>query len=93
MEAENFRKLRKKKLENITALSHAVKAERNFNKNIELPRPKDLAKLSDYMKSQIFKPPMKNPSQSTFRRAAEIVQARLLTYNKRPGEVDGIRYV
>ncbi|XP_014672580.1 PREDICTED: uncharacterized protein LOC106813048 [Priapulus caudatus] len=89
--AENFNKLMRKNWhEHITSLANAVITERNFNKLVLLPKPDDLKKLSDHIQGEIGKMDVIK-DKSDFRRAVELVEARLLTYNKRrPGELEAI---
>ena len=85
-EAENFIKLKEKKWRySITSLAHEVITERNFSTTVKLPKPADTKKLLDYLKSEMSKAKMV-ATKEDFRRAVELVQVRLVTYNKKRPE-------
>ena len=82
-EAANFIKLKEKEWRYwITSLAHEVISERNFSKTVKLPTPDDIKKLSDYLKSEMSKAKLA-ATKEAFRRAVELVQVRLVTYNKK----------
>ena len=87
-EAANFIKLKEKKWHySITSLAHEVISEQNFSKTVKMPKPDDIKKLLDYLKSEMSKAKMV-ATKEDFRRAVELVHVRLVTYNKkRPGEL------
>jgi hypothetical protein len=93
-EARDFLILMEKKWPaEISVRASATIAERNFNKKTELPLPSDLKKVSDYLQNEAGKlDSVDLKDDRNYLRAVEIIQARLLTYNKRrPGELEGTR--
>ena len=75
----------------VSSLALATLAERKFNKPVELPLPDDLEMLSRHLQSEAKK--IKTiQSVAEYQNVVQIVESRLLTYNKRcPGELEGIR--
>jgi hypothetical protein len=75
----------------ISTLACATLSERRYNTVVELPTPQDIAKLSSYLQNEEVKI-RKIETAGEFRRACEVVQARLTSYNKRrPGEIEALR--
>ena len=82
-EAANFIRLKEKKWRySITSLAHKVISERNFSKTVKLPKPDDIKKLLHYLKSEMSKAKLV-ATKEDFRQAVELVQVRLVTYNKK----------
>ena len=70
-----------------------VSEERNFNKKVELPHPKDVNKLTSYVKTKLRQSNLTDQDQnwSTYSSIVTLVQTRLSTYNKRrPGEIESL---
>lgn len=74
----------------VSCLATAVMSERSWNKPVELPIPGDLLLLSTHLQKQAREINTID-NASMYRRAVEVAEGRLLTYNKRrPGELEGI---
>ena len=72
----------------VTHVARAIAEERHFNVEVVLPTPKDLLKLSTYLR----KVTSFDVTTHGFRRAIILVQARLAVYNKcRPGELESLK--
>ena len=75
----------------VTAIAYSNINERRYNKRVKLPLPEDLHTLSRFLE-QLTTNARKPTLYVNFKNIVQIVQARLVLYNKRrPGEIDGIR--
>jgi len=74
----------------VTKLSRVLLERRKYQKNVQLPEPKDIEKLSKSLKKSLAEVDLKEPNN--FSRVAEVVSARLVMYNRRrTGEIQAIR--
>ena len=78
----------------VATLARCLASERKFNKNILLPIPEDLEKVSNYIKEELANLDLTKPAWTTYQRGVYLVQCRLAIFNKRrPGELEAIRYL
>lgn len=78
-----------------TKIARKVLLERKLTKKEQLPNPRDIQKLGEFLTSQLTEVSISLDAESvtyaTYRQYVELVQARLLTYNKRrTGEIEDI---
>ena len=82
---------KKKWVTEVSALGCAALNEHTFNKVIDLPKPADLGTLSRYLRNAA-RDIATIDNEEQYRHAVHIVQARLLSYNRRrPGELQTIK--
>ena len=66
--------------------------ERRQEKKLKLPLPKDVAKLSQHLKSECNKFDQTDQSYSNYRRTVIVAEACLIAYNRRrPGELQAMK--
>jgi hypothetical protein len=76
--------------ERVTKLARAVLVRRRFKMKKELPSPEDVMKLTKHIVSELESTAL---TPENFFRIVQLVQTRLLLYNKRrSGEIDAVRY-
>ena len=78
-----------------TKVARKVLLERRLTRKEQLPNPQDIQKLGEFLTSHLKEVNVNLDAESvtyeTYRHAVELVQARLLTYNKRrTGEIEDI---
>ena len=78
--------------EKVTKLARSTLTQRQFTKGKEIPSPEDIRQISEYVINDLKKTKFEENAEC-FKSIVNLVQARLLMYNKRrSGEIDGIRY-
>lgn len=78
--------------ERVTKMARTVLITRTFNKEICIPSANDVMTLTKKVRIEIDQLNLKELSEKTYRRAVQLIQTRLLLYNKRrSGEIDNIR--
>lgn len=93
-DCETFLKLIKSKrwAEKVTRLARYVLVSKKFNKIVNVPAPSDIVILTKKVKELLRTLDLTNPSLEKWLHVVRVVQARLLTFNKRrAGEINVIR--
>lgn len=76
----------------VTKLARVLLRQRQYSKKKELPLPKDIQNLTEYLKKSISALDFTKTDAATFQHVAELLSSRLLTYNRRrTGELQAIR--
>ena len=78
----------------VAKLAKTTLDERKFNQKKMLPEPEDVMKMCKYLNRQmeLLENELGEAHFSTYRRACILVEAKLISYNRRrPGEIESIR--
>lgn len=76
----------------ITKLARVILLDRQFNKEIYLPHPSDLAKLNEFLAKKLCDLDLAVKTPQNFKLVAEVVAAKVSMYNRRrPGEMENMR--
>ena len=71
---------------------HSYHRKGEMVKKITLPLPSDLEMFSEFLKSELNHLNFQEADPIVFIRAVQLVQSRLVVYNKRrPGEIEDMR--
>lgn len=91
-DAKDFLKLAE--VEWSTIVQRTLLSDRKREKRTPLPLPSDVKKLSEYLVTECGQQDIELRNAANFKRINLLVQAYLITYNRRrPGEVQALRYV
>ena len=76
----------------VAIMAQKIIDERRFTQRLELPQPEDVARVSGHLQSELMTLNLEDKtSWKTYTRAVTLVQARLVTFNKRrPGELESM---
>lgn len=76
----------------VTKLAQVTLTERMYNNAKELPEPADLKRLSDFIAKELKTVNLEDKTYDTFRRSAQLVEAKLVSYNRRrTGEIQAMK--